>query len=229
MPSRRVTILAAVAVLATAGCGDGRTHTAVASGADDAWCRAIAGWAEARTAFAEHMSDDNLERLHKRKEGMDALAPLVFRASDDPIAKGHLVEQRCGAATAELLEPGITSYSSSATDPAQPPSTTAPAPGTVATVATAPEPSATALAALATSHTLTVAADGCGVIRTEAQPEPGGLTWAVLDHDGFEVLGRNALGETRYRYFEGGEYTVKLTAWGGESYVPVSNTVTIRC
>jgi hypothetical protein len=79
------------------------------------------------------------------------------------------------------------------------------------------------------SHQLTVHTDGCGVIRTEADPEPANLTWEVLDEDGFSVLGRNALGETRYRYFRSGTYSVTLTAWGGDSYIPVSNTVTITC
>jgi hypothetical protein len=81
------------------------------------------------------------------------------------------------------------------------------------------------------SYTLTVHTDGCGVIRSEG---PGGedlhgLTWSVLDADGFVVLGRNALGETRYRYFSPGTFDVVLEAYGGESYVPVSNTVTITC
>lgn len=81
------------------------------------------------------------------------------------------------------------------------------------------------------SYELTVHGDGCGVVRTEG---PGGedlpsLTWSVTDVDGFQVLGRNALGETRYRYFVAGTYDVVLEAWGGGSYVPVSNTVTITC
>jgi hypothetical protein len=79
------------------------------------------------------------------------------------------------------------------------------------------------------THTLTVHDDGCGVVRTEADPEPDGLTWSVYDEDGFSVLGRNALGETRYRYFTPGTYTMVLEAWGGDSYVPVSNEVTITC
>jgi hypothetical protein len=78
--------------------------------------------------------------------------------------------------------------------------------------------------------TLEVFSDGCGVIRSEA---PAGtfenLTWTFLDQDGFQVLGRNAEGETRYRYFQGGTYTVVLEAWGGSSYVPVSNEVTVHC
>ena len=43
----------------------------------------------------------------------------------------------------------------------------------------------------------------------------GGLTWVVKDQDGFQVLGRNAEGEDRYRYFQGGTYTVVLEAFGG--------------
>lgn len=81
------------------------------------------------------------------------------------------------------------------------------------------------------TYEVTVHTDGCGVIRTEG---PGGedlpsLTWSVTDADGFQVLERNALGETHYRYFVGGTYEVVLEAWGDGSYVPVSNTVTITC
>lgn len=76
---------------------------------------------------------------------------------------------------------------------------------------------------------LTVASDGCGVIRTELDDEPHGLQWVVRDRDGFQVLARNALGETRYRYFQPGTYTVELKAWDGEKYAPISNTVTIDC
>lgn len=79
---------------------------------------------------------------------------------------------------------------------------------------------------------LTVHTDGCGVIRPETGPgEYHNLTWSVRDADGFQVLGRNAQGETRYRYYRGGTYTVVLEAWGDATgaYVPVSNEVTIRC
>ena len=77
---------------------------------------------------------------------------------------------------------------------------------------------------------LQVFTDGCGVIRTgfHGQP-PDGLGWSVLDSDGFEVLQRNALGETRYRYYRSGTYTVVLVAWDGIKYAPVSNRVTIHC
>lgn len=77
--------------------------------------------------------------------------------------------------------------------------------------------------------TLRVHSDGCGVIRSGTVGGPHGLQWTVTDQDGFTVLGRNALGETHYRYFRPGTYTVVLEAWGGSYYVPVSNRVTIRC
>lgn len=77
--------------------------------------------------------------------------------------------------------------------------------------------------------TLTVHSDGCGVIRTEFDETPHNLTWSVKDGDGFEVLGRNAEGESRYRYYQPGIYTVVLEAWNGDSYAPVSNEVTIAC
>jgi hypothetical protein len=75
-----------------------------------------------------------------------------------------------------------------------------------------------------------VADDGCGVIRGEtgAYDYPS-LTWVVRDDDGFQVLGRNALGETRYRYFQSGTYSVALEAFAEDRYVPVSETVTIHC
>ncbi len=78
---------------------------------------------------------------------------------------------------------------------------------------------------------LTVFSDGCGVIRS--RPRPGtsydNLTWTFLDQDGFQVLGRNAEGETRYRYFQGGTYTVVLEAFVDGAYRPVSNKVTVTC
>lgn len=81
------------------------------------------------------------------------------------------------------------------------------------------------------SYELSVHTDGCGVIRSEG-PDGAALddvTWSVTDADGFEVLGRNAQGETHYRYFGAGTYEVVLESWGGDLYVPVSNTVTITC
>ena len=78
---------------------------------------------------------------------------------------------------------------------------------------------------------LRVFSDGCGVIRS--RPAPGttydNLTWTFLDQDGFQVLGRNAEGETRYRYFQGGTYTVVLEAFVDGAYRPVSNKVTVTC
>ena len=78
---------------------------------------------------------------------------------------------------------------------------------------------------------LSVYSDGCGVIRSEAAPGTSydNLTWSVRDAGGFQVLGRNAEGETRYRYFQGGTYTVVLEAFVNGGYRPVSNKVTIRC
>ena len=77
---------------------------------------------------------------------------------------------------------------------------------------------------------LSVFRDGCGVVRSEAPVESyQNLTWVFRDADGFEVLGRNAEGETRYRYFRPGTYTVVLEAFGDSHYVPVSNTVTVHC
>lgn len=96
-----------------------------------------------------------------------------------------------------------------------------------------PEPGASTVpgAPSATTYELIVHTDGCGVIRTEGPDavDLGGLGWSVVDADGFEVLSRNALGETQYRYYAGGTYDLVLEAWGGDSYVPVSNTVTITC
>ena len=77
------------------------------------------------------------------------------------------------------------------------------------------------------THTLEVHSDGCGVFRSGDIGDD--LTWVVKDLDGFQVLGRNAAGETQYRYFGSGTYTVALEAWGGSYYVTVSNEVTISC
>jgi hypothetical protein len=77
--------------------------------------------------------------------------------------------------------------------------------------------------------TLTVHDDGCGVIRSDVPPGIENLTWHIEDEDGFQVLGRNAEGETRYRYFRPGTYTVVLEAYDGRASVPISNTVTITC
>jgi hypothetical protein len=74
------------------------------------------------------------------------------------------------------------------------------------------------------THTLEVHTDGCGVIRSGEVGED--LTWVVKDLDGFQVLGRVASGETRYRYFRPGTYTVVLE---GPARSVVSNEVTITC
>lgn len=78
---------------------------------------------------------------------------------------------------------------------------------------------------------LEVYEDGCGVIRSEAEPGVtyDNLTWSVRDTGGFQVLGRVAENETRYRYFVPGRFTVVLEAsWNG-AYHTVSNEVAIRC
>lgn len=38
------------------------------------------------------------------------------------------------------------------------------------------------------------------------------LAWSVEDDEGFEVFSRIARGETQYRYFREGTYTMRLTA-----------------
>ena len=52
------------------------------------------------------------------------------------------------------------------------------------------------------------------------------LTW-VIQHNGEVVLERNALSETKYRYFrnEPGLYTVYIKGWVGKRYQPLSNIV----
>jgi len=90
-------------------------------------------------------------------------------------------------------------------------------------------PGALGLDAVPVTAQLTVHDDGCGVIRSGPEGEPHGLGWSVRDADGFEVLQRNALNETRYRYFESGTYSVVLVAWDGSSYGEISNVVTITC
>lgn len=75
--------------------------------------------------------------------------------------------------------------------------------------------------------TVKVHSDGCGVIRTGEIGDE--VIWTIKDQDGFEVLARNAAGETQYRYFEPGTYTVVLESWGDRHYVAVSNEVTITC
>lgn len=78
---------------------------------------------------------------------------------------------------------------------------------------------------------LEVFADGCGVVRSEAPPgvDHPMLTWVFRDEDGFQVLGRAAETETRYRYFAPGRYSVVLEAHDGAGYQVVSNEVTVTC
>lgn len=77
------------------------------------------------------------------------------------------------------------------------------------------------------THTLEVHSDGCGVFRSGEIGDD--LTWVIKDEDGFQVLGRNAAGETQYRYFQPGTYTVVLETFGAGRYVEASNEVTITC
>ncbi len=77
--------------------------------------------------------------------------------------------------------------------------------------------------------TLEVADDGCGVVRSPTAPTPDSLTWVVTDEEGFQVLGRRANSETRFRYFAGGNFEVVLSASDGRGYVDVSNRVSISC
>lgn len=77
--------------------------------------------------------------------------------------------------------------------------------------------------------TIEVADDGCGVIRSRFGSPPDGLQWTITDQGGFQVLGRNALNEDRYRYYGQGTYEVVLEAYNGEKSVEVSNRVEIKC
>jgi hypothetical protein len=104
---------------------------------------------------------------------------------------------------------------------------TAERPTTPAAKTTQPLPAAPADPGRAT---LQVAEDGCGVLRSEfAGPEPDNLQWLVTDSAGFEVLGRSATNEVRYRYFRPRSYTVHLQAWNGAGYAAVSDRVSISC
>ena len=88
-------------------------------------------------------------------------------------------------------------------------------------------PTTTAATPREPTHTLDVHTDGCGVFRSGEIGDD--LTWVVKDPDGFQVLGRNAAGETQYRFFRPGTYTVVLESWTGDYYAEVSNVVTITC
>ncbi len=78
---------------------------------------------------------------------------------------------------------------------------------------------------------LSVAADGCGVIRGEVNGKNAvdGITWVIEDADGFVVLERTADAETRYRYFAAGQYTVTIKARYHGRYYTISNAVEIDC
>ena len=69
------------------------------------------------------------------------------------------------------------------------------------------------------------------VIRSEVDgPMPViGLQWVIQDEMGDEVLGRNAEGEYRCRYYRSGAYPVVLEAFDGTKYVEISNRVAIVC
>ena len=130
----------------------------------------------------------------------------------------------CGGDADPVAAPTVTE---TATVTATPTPTPLVRPERTVTVIAEPTPSPTTSAR---RIQLTVFTDGCGVIRSETRPqEYRNLTWTFRDLDGFQVLGRNAEGETRYRYFQGGTYTVALEAWAGTHYAPVSNTVTVHC
>lgn len=77
------------------------------------------------------------------------------------------------------------------------------------------------------TYVLELHSDGCGVFRSGEIGDD--LTWVFKDEAGFQVLGRNAAGETQYRYYRSGTYTVTLEAWGGGHYVAVSNELTVTC
>ena len=78
---------------------------------------------------------------------------------------------------------------------------------------------------------LSVAADGCGVIRGEVSGTTAveNLTWVIEDADGFAVLERLAETEYRYRYSVAGRYTVHIKAWYAGRYHIISNEVGIDC
>jgi len=79
--------------------------------------------------------------------------------------------------------------------------------------------------------TLKVAADGCGVERSEVSGNDPviNLTWVVKDEDGYSVLERIAEVENKYRYFVSGHYFVSVKAWYNGNYHLISNEVEIDC
>jgi hypothetical protein len=148
-----------------------------------------------------------------------------------------------GSETVTVTAPASSTTASGGTTS---PTSTAPSGGAAPSTATAPSGGAAAPSTASSSPealpptppqpssgaprgTLKVAADGCDVLRSAFATEPDTLQWSVRDEGGFEVLGRNARGETRYRYYRPGEYTVVLQAFVDGKYAPISNVVSIRC
>jgi hypothetical protein len=80
-------------------------------------------------------------------------------------------------------------------------------------------------------YRLTVLSDGCTVERSETPPggDADSLTWSVLDEDGFQIAGIGAGEEPVLRWPTTRPTTVVLVAYGSDSYVEVSNRVTVLC
>lgn len=78
---------------------------------------------------------------------------------------------------------------------------------------------------------LSVAVDGCGVVRSEVRGSTAveALTWVIEDDNRFTVLERGAENEYNYRYFSAGHYIVHIKAWYGGRYHTISNEVEIYC
>jgi hypothetical protein len=81
------------------------------------------------------------------------------------------------------------------------------------------------------SISITVAKDGCHVDRTEltGSSPVDSLTWVVSDMDGYVLLERNAEGEYKYGYFQGGMYRIHMKGWYKGRYHQVSNEVIVDC
>lgn len=78
---------------------------------------------------------------------------------------------------------------------------------------------------------LSVAADGCGVTRSERSGSTpvDRIIWVIEDAEGFSVLERVADDEYQYRYFAAGHYTVHVKALYDSRYFKISNEVEIDC
>ncbi len=139
-----------------------------------------------------------------------------------PLLLGFLLMSGCAAEeSTPSAAPATVTVTVTETVVATPTSETMPSPMGQPTTAPAPPPP---------SIGLQVHTDGCGLIREDVDIEDyPNLGWSIVDADGFQVLQRNARGETHYRYFQGGNYTAVLTAWDGDKYVPVSDEVAITC